>query len=100
MPRAWPSCGPCAAEMTTSAHSTQSCEAVADLLAAEALDALEPKEQLALQRHLAACRSCSAELDAHRAAAASLAIPVPSVRPPDELRHQVLAAALRERPAT
>ncbi|MBI2755147.1 MAG: anti-sigma factor [Chloroflexi bacterium] len=84
---------------TNAPRSSLSCEAVEDLLPGEALHALVPEEQLAVQRHLAGCAACARTLHVYRDTVGALALGVPPARPPEALRHQVLAAALRERPA-
>ena len=73
-------------------------DAVHDLTAAYALDALEPVEARGYEEHLAACARCREELAALQGAAGALAYAVPPARPPDELRGRILAAARAERP--
>jgi anti-sigma factor RsiW len=53
------------------------------LLGAYALDAVEPEEAAVVERHLAACPRCRAEVDAHREVAGALGNTV--VAPPAEL---------------
>jgi anti-sigma-K factor RskA len=63
-----------------------------EMLALHALDALDGEgERRMLEAHLAECDDCRAELDAVRAAAASLAYATPAVAPAPELRAQILA---------
>ena len=63
-----------------------------ELIALHALEALgDEGERRMLEAHLADCPDCRAELDAVRAAAASLAYTTPPVAPAPELRAQVLA---------
>jgi anti-sigma-K factor RskA len=73
-------------------------DAVHDLTAAYALDALEPEEARGYEEHLAGCERCREELAALQGAAGALAHAAPPARPPDELRGRVLAAARAERP--
>jgi anti-sigma-K factor RskA len=73
-------------------------DAVHDLTAAYALDALEPEEARGYEEHLAGCERCREELAALQGAAGALAYAAPPARPPDELRGRILAAARAERP--
>jgi hypothetical protein len=69
-----------------------------DALAAEAVDALDGQERERLLEHLAGCASCSAELEALRAAAGLLAFSAP-VRPMEPARSAALRARLLARAA-
>ncbi len=60
------------------------------LSGAYVLDAIEPDERAAFEAHLAECESCREEVDALRAAAATLGDPA---QPPPGLRSRVLALA-------
>ncbi|HEV7758640.1 MAG TPA: zf-HC2 domain-containing protein, partial [Acidimicrobiales bacterium] len=60
-----------------------------DDLAVYALDALDGPERVALERHLAGCPACRAELDALRATAAHLVRPT---APPAHLWRSITAA--------
>jgi anti-sigma-K factor RskA len=63
-----------------------------ELIALHALEALDDEgERRMLEAHLADCDDCRAELDALRAAAASLLYTTPPVAPAPELRAQILA---------
>ena len=63
-----------------------------ELVALDALDALDDEaERRTLAAHLAECADCRAELDAQRAAAATLAYATPPAAPAPELRAQILA---------
>jgi anti-sigma-K factor RskA len=73
-------------------------EAVHDLTAAYALDALEPEEARGYEEHLAGCERCREELASLQGAAGALAYAAPPARPPEELRGRILAAARAERP--
>lgn len=73
-------------------------EALHDLTAAYALDALEPEERDAFEEHLAGCDSCRVTVADLRAAAAELAWAVEPAAPPPELRSRILDAARAERP--
>jgi anti-sigma factor RsiW len=73
-------------------------DAVHDLTAAYALDALEPGEALAYEQHLAGCERCREELALLQAAAGALAYGVEPARPPESLRGRILDAARAERP--
>jgi anti-sigma-K factor RskA len=72
-------------------------EELHELTAAYALDALDPVEAEAFERHLATCESCRAQVAEFEAAAGSLAHAAPPVAPSLELRARVLAAARLER---
>src|SRR5689334_15502989 len=69
-----------------------------DLAAAYVLDALEPRELRAYERHVGGCANCRREVRELGAAAAALALAVPPADPPADLRGRVLADA--RRPAT
>jgi len=73
-------------------------DAVHDLTAAYALDALEPDEARGYEEHLAGCERCREELASLQGAAGALAYAAPPARPPEELRGSILAAARAERP--
>jgi anti-sigma-K factor RskA len=73
-------------------------DAVHDLTAAYALDALEPDEARGYEEHLAGCEHCRDELASLQAAASSLAYAAPPAVPPPALRGRILDAARAERP--
>jgi anti-sigma-K factor RskA len=73
-------------------------DAVHDLTAAYALDALEPDEARGYEEHLAGCERCREELASLQGAAGALAYAAPPARPPEELRGRILASARAERP--
>jgi anti-sigma-K factor RskA len=64
------------------------------LAGAYALDALDDRERLAFEQHLAGCAACSAEVVEFRATAARLG-EAAATSPPAGLRESVLAAARR-----
>lgn len=66
------------------------------LLGAYALDAVEPDEALAVERHLTECPRCRAEVDAHREMAGALGTSVEA--PPPELWDRI-AGRLAANPA-
>lgn len=68
-----------------------------DLAGAYAVDALDPAERQAFERHLANCSACRAEVSALRESAASLSH-VSAVAPPPALRNAVLEGIQRVRP--
>jgi anti-sigma-K factor RskA len=72
-------------------------EAVHDLTAAYALDALDERERAEYEAHLATCEACRAELASLQESAASLAYSVPAPAPPPQLRERVLQQARSER---
>jgi anti-sigma factor RsiW len=73
-------------------------DAVHELTAAYALDALEPEEARGYEGHLAGCERCREELASLQSAAGALAYAVEPHRPPESLRGRILAAAHAERP--
>jgi anti-sigma factor RsiW len=73
-------------------------DAVHDLTAAYALDALEPDEARGFEEHLAGCERCREELASLQATAGSLAYAAEPARPPGALRARILDAARAERP--
>jgi anti-sigma-K factor RskA len=73
-------------------------DAVHDLTAAYALDALDADEARGYEAHLASCERCRDELASLQATAASLAYAAPPAAPPASLRDRILEAARAERP--
>jgi anti-sigma-K factor RskA len=73
-------------------------EAIHDLTAAYALDALEPREREAFEAHLAGCESCREQVAELQIAAGELAWAVEPAAPPPELRARIIDAARAERP--
>lgn len=70
-------------------------EQLHDLVASYALDALEPEERKAFERHLSECSDCRSQLTELQMAADALAY-AESVEPPAELRERILTAARTE----
>jgi anti-sigma-K factor RskA len=64
-----------------------------EMIATEALGALDAAEERVLNEHLAGCAECRAELDEWRAIASSLALSTAPVEPPTELRGRILDVA-------
>ncbi len=62
------------------------------MLAAYALDALEPEDERAVEAHLATCPDCQRELAALREVAGSLAAGVAAVEPPAVLKARIMEA--------
>jgi Anti-sigma-K factor rskA/Putative zinc-finger len=73
--------------------------ALHDLTAAYALDALDPEDARAYEAHLSRCRRCRDELASLSEAASSLAYATEAPQPPSELRARILQQARRERPS-
>jgi anti-sigma-K factor RskA len=73
-------------------------EALHELTAAYALDALDDDERREYEAHLARCESCRDELATLSEAAASLAYAVEAPAPSVHLRERILASARAERP--
>ena len=68
-----------------------------DLTAAYALDALDPDEADAYERHLSQCEECREQLAELNGAAANLAFGAVAPAPPARLRGAILDAAAAER---
>jgi anti-sigma-K factor RskA len=68
-----------------------------DLTAAYALDALDPDEAEAYERHLSQCEECREQLAELNEAAAALAFGAAAPAPPARLRTSILDAAAAER---
>lgn len=66
-------------------------EHVLDLIPAYALGCLDEPDLLQVARHLPRCPACRAALEAHAGTVDQLALSVPLVEPPAELRQRVLA---------
>ena len=73
-------------------------EALHDLTAAYALDALDADERREYEAHLARCERCRAELASLSETATALAYAVDSPTPPPQLRERILERARAERP--
>src|SRR5258708_4007463 len=73
-------------------------DALHELTAAYALDALDPDEERAYEAHLAGCERCRKELSSFRDVAGSLALAVEPAAPRAALRGRILDAARAERP--
>ena len=72
-------------------------DALHELTAAYALDALDDDERDAYEAHLAQCERCRTELADLDETAGALAFAVPSPEPPEALRGRILEAAAGER---
>jgi anti-sigma-K factor RskA len=68
-----------------------------ELTAAYALDALDPEEAEAYERHLSQCEECRAQLAELNETAANLAFAAVAPAPPTRLRASILDAAAAER---
>jgi anti-sigma-K factor RskA len=73
-------------------------DALHELTAAYALDALDADELRAYEQHLAHCPRCQAELATLSAGASALAFAAEPAEPPAALRERILDAARAERP--
>jgi anti-sigma-K factor RskA len=73
-------------------------DAIHELTAAYALDALDEQDEREYEEHLARCPTCREELAALSEAATSLAYGVESPPPPPSLRDRILQQARAERP--
>lgn len=77
--------------------SAQEDDEIHSLVAAYALDALEPDELRRYERHLAGCERCREQADALREAAAALAYAGATPEPRQALRGRILERAREER---
>ena len=73
-------------------------EAIHELTAGYALDALDPEERAAFEAHLGGCPRCQEELAALWEATGALAYAAAGPAPRPELRERLLASAREERP--
>jgi anti-sigma factor RsiW len=73
-------------------------DALHELTAAYALDALDPADEAAYEEHLAHCTRCQEELALLSAGASALALGAGPADPPEGLRGRILDAARAERP--
>src|ERR687887_321945 len=73
-------------------------DTIHELTAAYALDALDERDELEYEAHLARCPRCREELAAFTETATSLAYGVESPAPPPDLRDRILVRARAERP--
>ncbi len=72
------------------------CEDVINLAAGYALDALDEDERRLVEEHVERCPNCAEALDQMTEGASVLALGVPQVDPPRELRQRVRSAARAE----
>lgn len=72
------------------------CQIIEPLLAAYALDALDPDEREQVEAHLETCDSCQQTLAEYRAVSDELLLAVKPVDPPARLRAQLLARTAQE----
>jgi anti-sigma factor RsiW len=72
-------------------------ETIHDLVAAYALNALDPGEVAAFEEHLAGCERCREELASLEGVAAALAYVPEAPAPPEALRDRLLTSARSER---
>ena len=74
-------------------------DALRDLIAPVALGAAEPHEVARVEAHAAECPVCREELAALRATAGALAVAVPRVEPPEDLKASLMSVVRAEAPA-
>jgi anti-sigma-K factor RskA len=72
-------------------------EGIHELIAAYALNALDPAEEAEYEEHLRHCPRCREELSGFHETAAALAYAVEGPAPPPDLRDRIVDAALAER---
>lgn len=65
---------------------------IRELIAPVALGSATPAEEADVERHAASCHECRAELEALRGAATGLALEVPQLDPPPQLKARVMDA--------
>ncbi len=73
------------------------CEEVVNLAAGYALDALDDDERRLVEEHVERCPNCAEALDRMSEGAGALALGVPQLDPPPELRQRLRAAVQAER---
>ena len=73
-------------------------DALHELTAAYALDALDERDAAEYEAHLARCERCREELVELRETASAMAYAVAAPEPPADLRDRILARAVAERP--
>lgn len=73
-------------------------DAMHDLAAAYALNALDERDRNAFERHLEGCSECAENVRAFQQTASLLAYGIPTPDPPADLRARVLEIARQERP--
>ena len=73
-----------------------SCEQRADLLALDAVGALEPEERAEVERHLATCATCRPLAAQYADAASLLPAALPTAPPPARLRQRLMAEVYGE----
>jgi anti-sigma-K factor RskA len=71
-------------------------DAIHDLTAAYALDALDPGDEREYEEHLSRCERCREELAAFQETAAALALAAPPASPPQALLERIVDQARRE----
>lgn len=69
---------------------------IRELLAPVALGAATPEEEQTVEAHVRRCDACAGELAELRSAVGELAVEVPQVEPPPELRRRVMDAVRAE----
>lgn len=74
-------------------------DALRDLIAPVALGAAEPHEIARVEAHAAECAVCREELTSLRATADALAVAVPQLDPPPDLKASLMATVRAEAPA-
>ncbi len=76
-------------------------EAVRELIAAYALDALDPQESARVEEHLNRCSSCRRELDSFLRVTDHMALSATEATPPAGLEERIIrqASQSRQRPA-
>lgn len=70
------------------------CKELEELYPAYVLDAVEQNARQRIEKHIAVCSSCAQIVAGYRPVADGLALAVPLVEPPADLKYRVLAAAM------
>jgi anti-sigma-K factor RskA len=78
----------------------EDCEIHRDLLAAQALTALDTADARALESHLESCADCRSEMSAWQETAAPIALDAKPLEPSAQLRERILASVRAEGRAT
>lgn len=77
---------------------TNQCQPFRDLLPCYALEALDPDETQAVEKHLRACADCRAALEEHRAVSDGLLFAMPCSEPPPRVRARLIATLAKDKP--
>jgi len=78
--------------------ASEKCQPFRELLPCYPLEALDPDETRAVQKHLRECVDCRAALEEYRAVSDGLLFAMPCQEPPPRVRARLIASLAREKP--